>query len=869
MKALWRSSVAAACYWIGTTLLWGGGSGLNVVVVVNQNSTNSVQLGNYYCERRQVPPQNLLRINWTGGNTYWSNSDFTAVLLNPLLDMVASRQLTNQIDYVVLSMDIPYRVIQGGDTNTAGANSTTAVLYYGFKADGAAMPGVPASCNLPDASSNSYAGSESVFRLSPPATAPTNAFLAMMITSSNLSQAEAIVDRGVSSDGTFPPQPVILGKSTDPFRNVRFLTFDNAIFNTRLVGNYTLFRTNSDSPYGYANLLGYQDGLYQFSVSPGTFVPGAIADSLTSYAGLLYEPDDQTILLVFLNGGATGSYGTIVEPCNYLEKFPTPETYFFQSRGFSLAECYYQGLTNPFQGILVGEPLAAPFARAGTGGWLGLPPNSMLAGTTNLSVQFTASDAQHPLEQVDLFLDGRWLQTLTNAGPTAGNLLEVNLRGRTMDYVVPGGATIASVVNGLTATLNNSANTNVTKALAFAHGDRIELQSIDRSTPGELISVSVSNSMGTGSGLTSYISAALPELLDTIASGLGTFTVLGNPTNDTILTTNSFLECVVTELNLTRTTLGVTNTSGALSLTQMGEQLFAMVNSNAAFQGPGGLSAQDFLTNTTPPPEAFQFNLVPNTPGWNSSQIRVSLAGSPELTIQPSLTGRLDDNVSDLRPRNHLYVTAGATNLWVTFPLDTTTLADGFHELTAVASEGSHVRTQTQVSEVVQVRNSALTATFSTLFGGTNADLNAVLQFSVAANGSNIDVVQLFSTGGAVGSVSNQASAVFSVPASSLGIGLHPFYAVVTDNTGAQYRTETRWVRILGDEPQFSLSITLQPTTLSWPATVGRTYEVLTTTNLGSPFLVTATLTPSNSPAQWTETNPAASQRFYRVQSSN
>jgi hypothetical protein len=41
--------------------VFGGGSGLNVIVVVNQNSSNSVELGNYYCEKRQVPPQNVLR----------------------------------------------------------------------------------------------------------------------------------------------------------------------------------------------------------------------------------------------------------------------------------------------------------------------------------------------------------------------------------------------------------------------------------------------------------------------------------------------------------------------------------------------------------------------------------------------------------------------------------------------------------------------------------------------------------------------------------------------------------------------------------------------------------------------------------------
>jgi hypothetical protein len=41
----------------------------------------------------------------------------------------------------------------------------------------------------------------------------------------------------------------------------------------------------------------------------------------------------------------------------------------------------------------------------------------------------------------------------------------------------------------------------------------------------------------------------------------------------------------------------------------------------------------------------------------------------------------LNQNVSDLQPRNHLYLTAGVTNLSLTFPLDTTALSDGSHEL--------------------------------------------------------------------------------------------------------------------------------------------------------------------------------------------
>src|SRR4051812_46169672 len=110
--------------------VYGGGSGLNVVVVENQSSSNSLALGNYYCEKRQVPPQNVLRTAWPGVNNTWTKTDYETVILTPLLSMISARGLTNQIDYVVLSMDFPFQV-----TDATEINSTTADLFYGFKPD--------------------------------------------------------------------------------------------------------------------------------------------------------------------------------------------------------------------------------------------------------------------------------------------------------------------------------------------------------------------------------------------------------------------------------------------------------------------------------------------------------------------------------------------------------------------------------------------------------------------------------------------------------------------------------------------------------------------------------------------------------------
>ena len=840
--------------------LFAGGSGLNVVVVVNQNSTNSVQLGNYYCERRAVPPQNLLRINWSGGNTAWNRANFETNLFNPLVSMLSSRGLTNQVDYVVLSMDIPYQV-----TASNGKNSTTAALFYGFKTDDCTndCPAGISGCNLPVASSNAYAGSEGIFRQTPPIAAGSNSWLVTMLTSSNLAQAEAIIDRGAASDGTFPTQTVWLAKTSDLARNVRYWEFDNTIFDARVMGGFSVLRTNLSGPaYSLTNLLGLEIGNQQFSVLSNAFVPGAMADNLTSYGGVLYENTGQTTLLAFLNAGACGSYGTVTEPCNYLQKFPSPRDYFYQYRGFSLAECYYMSLANPYQGLIVGEPLAEPFARPPVGTWVNLPANSVLSGTTNLMLQCTAGTTNRPVQQVDLFLDGTWLQTLTNIPPAGGNQLYVTINGYSTNYLVPTNATLKSVAAGLADILNQSAYAGQARVQAAAYGDRIVVQSTDTNTPGAQNSLTISNSIGPASALTTFVAASQTNFLDTIAYGLRNFVITNAPQ------TNSYLQIIVTKTNGTEVTLSVTNPPGNTSTPGLIQSLISAINANASLMAADGLVAQDFIDYTvyqSPPINGGEFNLRARSPGWPGAEVQVSLTGSTNFAIAPTGTNVLDGNVADLQPRNHLYLTTGVTNLSLTFPLDTTALADGSHELTAVVYEGSHVRTQARVSQNVRIQNTPLSATFTALAGASNTVLNFTLLFSVTANTNTISTIELFTTGGSVGIVSNLSSATFALAATNLGVGLHPFYAVVTRSDGKQYRTGTEWIRIGGAEPPFGLTMTAPPPTITWPATAGRLYQVLNATNITDAFQLHATVTPSNFAGFWIETVTGAPQQFYRV----
>jgi uncharacterized protein (TIGR03790 family) len=967
--------------------LHAGGSGLNTVVVVNQASSNSCELGNYYCQQRQVPPQNVLPINWSGGNVQWTTSDFTNSLVNPLLSMLSSRGLTNQIDYVVLSMDIPFQTSFGSTLD-----STTAALFYGPRLGGGSDP---------FGTTNSYYASEAVFRLSPPVGAPGYSFLATMITGDSLTQAEQLVDRGVASDGTFPQQPVVLAKSSDTDRNVRYTLFDNAIFNVNILDVSSILRTNTDLVAWPNGCLGYQTGLAQFSVPQGMFVPGAVADSLTSFGGIIFGSNPQTNLLAFINGGATGSYGTVVEAGNEPVFFPNPQVYFYQARGFSLAESYFQSVNVPYLGLMVAEPLAAPFAQPGYGQWGTNLPNAVLSGTTNLSVNFS-SRFGNPLQQVDFFVDGVYFSTLTNLAPCPGNLLTVTLNGYPIIYTVPTNSTLSTVAAGLASLINAATNATLVKALV--HGDRIELQSIatnpmvvpfyvadstpantpglsysvnslpdsfppqmtpgrpDKngaytmevgipstlayvilastnlldwqpiftndvpgllnftdydstnyrmrfyrmtwpvpdqppqlsapgivgpgtfqmhvdSTPGQpwavqvstdlvywvsvftnqlggatnfidayatnsvrfyqawlvppappgfvvlnvatnLTLVQVSNAVlpytvgvstnqgqvttlatnfalgeiqttaasaiGSGNSLSTYLSTSQPTFLASQAFGLQGYTVISNSPP-----TNVWIQFAFTKTNGQAVVVAVTNQSGGNS-GALASQVYALINTNSALQGSDGVVAEDYAVNSL---GNFTFNLYARSPGYQAAAIQVFPQAYQVIMSTPQ--GTLTQNLSDLQPRNHLYVTTGASSLALTFPLDTTTLADGYHELTAVAYEGSDVRTETQVTVPVQIQNSSLSATLTLLDLTNPAPVQGTYHIQVAANTNTVSLITLYSTGGALGAVTNQSTVTFPVAGTNLWAGLHPFYAIVKTSDGLEYRTGTQWVQLV------------------------------------------------------------------------
>ena len=118
---------------------------------------------------------------------------------------------------------------------------------------------------------------------------------------------------------------------------------------------------------GKADILIYETGLA--SLDPGenktnVFLPGAMADTLTSFSGAMYDSNGQISILDFLKAGASASYGTVREPCNYTQKFPKSSVLASHLlAGDSLMEAYSKSVEWPTEGLFIGEPLARPYSR--------------------------------------------------------------------------------------------------------------------------------------------------------------------------------------------------------------------------------------------------------------------------------------------------------------------------------------------------------------------------------------------------------------------------------------------------------------------------------------------------------------------------
>ena len=381
-------------------------------VLVNDADPLSVQIATYYAEARGIPAANIVHLTLpTATADAITEAEFT-----PLSAQVTAALAATDVQALAITWTKPYRV---------GNTSITSAFAYGYKA-------IANTCTDPN---SMYAG-QNPYNAMRASTAPfTDAGFrpAMTLPATTFEEAKALIDRGIAADDTWPTGSAYMMSTSDQTRSARCVV--NAMYGYQNECQKAIDAWDSEasgiaasivmanSVMGKTDVMFYVQGLASVpDLATNTYLPGAVADHLTSYGGQI-PTSGQMSAIEFLRAGATGSYGTTVEPCAYTQKFPNPKflmpAYF---GGATLIEAYWKSVEWPAEGIFIGEPLARPF---GSGFRTTLAGSTLTVETTvmvpNVPYLIEAADAEagpYTLVQGDLRVPKSQRATFTIEGAT-------------------------------------------------------------------------------------------------------------------------------------------------------------------------------------------------------------------------------------------------------------------------------------------------------------------------------------------------------------------------------------------------------------------------------------------------------------------
>ena len=413
----------------------GGGGGENLLLIVNPTDEPSLRIANAYIALRHIPACNVLYITpptTPGGLT--PLCIYPNQLLNtyqtPILNAIAARGLTNQIDYIGTLGQPQFlwgsgplgfhdclnqltQLQNGMDVNSINFRNSELLVDPGFLSSAVFIytPGSNTAIHhyqqLPNTGGT-------------PATSTVQWYMSGMIGYTGqygMSPGQVIQNlrRTVAGDGKKPAGAIYFENNSD-VRTTTRSGFWPSVQSYMTANNIPwIQQENSGVPVNCRNVLGAEIGASGYMAPNGSsYVPGAWADSLTSLGGV-YWGLGQTQADMLIQAGCAASSGAIWEPTTQAGRFPTCAIWVFQHDGSTLGEAFYKSVKWPDYIMFQGDLLSQAFADIPNVGFTTAPANgSTVSGiismscTASLSSPLTATG----VASLSLFLDG------TNTGMT-------------------------------------------------------------------------------------------------------------------------------------------------------------------------------------------------------------------------------------------------------------------------------------------------------------------------------------------------------------------------------------------------------------------------------------------------------------------
>lgn len=401
-----------------------------VLLVVNADSQPSLHAANVFRELRQIPGQNIVYLNlpestYTGTATV-SPEEFTELIWEPVNAAAKERGIDQQILAWVYSVDFPIRIKT--DPNDRRQMSICGLTFTRNRIPDLSMveegkyfsrlfagPNARLKVNLPSLSLGMHRQG-----LGEAAKVPAEAgylkeglggsmpLPCMMLgyVGENGSTIDTVIEtirRGTRSDSRGVRKGIYFVLSDDVRSKCREWQYLPAVNELKERGMTAEIVTNF--PAGAEQVMGLLTGTA--NVDPSlvkSFAPGAMAEHLTSWSAEFQKP--QTKLTSWLDAGATASAGAVVEPYSNPDKFPSARFFVHYGLGCTMMESFYQSIACPLQLLLLGDPLARPYA---------VPMQLKVLGADRIERDFTyIANAESQVQRIEylysFLLDGKQVQ---------------------------------------------------------------------------------------------------------------------------------------------------------------------------------------------------------------------------------------------------------------------------------------------------------------------------------------------------------------------------------------------------------------------------------------------------------------------------
>lgn len=317
----------------------------DTILVINNNSQISKDIGNYFKSQRNINGSRIVYINTIDGEEI-NLSNFNNQIRKPIENFLTSNNLTNSTNYIITTKGLPLKI-----TDIKRSVDSELTLILG-----------PYNNSINDSTKifNPYFSKNETFSRK-----KFGIYIVTRLTGYNYKDIKKMIDNSnkITNHGTFVIDVSSAKDGTtyqiynDEMRNAASILKKEG-YDVKL-DNSSKFLTDQNDVLGYVSWGSNDPSSIDHAKPHNNWVPGAIAETAVSSSARTfnYPPSyGQSLIADLIAEGATGAKGYTYEP--RLDAMARPEILFPRyTDGYNLADSYYMAsLWIGWTDVVIGDP---------------------------------------------------------------------------------------------------------------------------------------------------------------------------------------------------------------------------------------------------------------------------------------------------------------------------------------------------------------------------------------------------------------------------------------------------------------------------------------------------------------------------------